>query len=206
MINQKQIRTLLKRTENKFITVSTASRMLKLNAKNTEKTLMSLEVQGYIEHTDIADYWVMSLRGKMLAHKKFDREFKPATLQLQINKLLERAAFVNASPQYPYYVASIKITSQYPIEQHGTGIHIAYSLSRKKITEEQYDAAADKLREQHKGVFGNIVAYYYYPHEAIRIYLKARSHVLKLREYAAVEIKQLEGTIIFEGRQGAMSN
>lgn len=143
----------------------------------------------------------MSARGKVLAHKKFQREFKVATLRQQLKDLLERAAFVNTSSQYPHYITYIKVTSEYPIKQRSTGIHIAYSLSRKKMTEKQYDAAADKLRKQHKGAFGNIVAYYSYPHEAIRAYLKARSHVLKLREYQDADIKQLNGIIIFEGRQ-----
>lgn len=201
MINLKQIRSLLKKSENKFITVSIASRMLKLGAKKTAETLAGLEVQGYIEQTNIEGYWVMSVRGKVLIYKKLDREFNVTTLRKKLKELIERAAFVNSSPQYPDYITCIKVTSEYPIEQHGTGIRITYSLARKKITEKQYDATANKLRKQYKGEFGNILEYYSYPHEAIRAYLRARSHVLKLREYRDVEIKQLNGTVIFEEHQ-----
>lgn len=201
MINQKQIRALLKKMETKFITAPTVSRMLKLNTRKATEMLISLEAEGYIEQTSIDGYWIISLRGKLLVHKKFEREFKVDTLRQQLKDLLERALFINTSVEYPDRIICIKVTSEYPIEQPGKGIRIAYALSRKKITREAYRRAADKLRAKHSGTLGNYTQYLFYPHKAIYIFLKSGSHALKLTEYQDSEIKQLEGTIIFEEMQ-----
>lgn len=198
MIDDKKIRRLLKKTEKEFISIMKASDLLKSDIQSATETLTNLENLGFIERAMVEGYWQISVRGKLLANKKFDKEFKVATQKQHLKDLLERAAFVNTSPKFPHYISTIKITSSYPIEHQTTGVHIAYSLKRKVITEKKYNALAAKLRNEHKGSFGNHTEYYFYPHTAIHIFLKSGSHVLKLREYVEEEMKQIEGYLAFE--------
>lgn len=197
MINQKQIRTLLKKTGNRFISKTTLSRILKVDGKKAIEILTYLDNQGFIEEADIDGYWQQSLRGKLLFNKRFSKEYKIGTLRKYLRDLIERAETINSSKEFPDRVACIKIISEYPIEHRSNGIHAAYSLSRKEITEEEYNSAADKLREKHDRNFGNIVEYVFYPHEAIRAFLKSRSHVLKLRKYEKDGIRQIAGYKLF---------
>jgi hypothetical protein len=193
MINQKHIRTLLKKTENRFISKTTISRILKIGGKKTIEILTYFENQGFIEDAEINGYWQQSLRGKLLLSKRFTKEYKIETLRKHLRDLIVRAEIINSSKEFPDRVACIKITSEYPIEHRSNGIHVAYSLSRKEITKEEYDSAADKLREKYGRGFGNMVEYLFYPHEAIRVFLKARSYVLKLVKYEKNEIQQIVG-------------
>ncbi len=197
MINEKKIRTLLKKTENKFILKSTISRILKLDSNEATEVLNYLSTQGFIEQAEIDGLWQQSIRGKLLSVKRFDKEFRVDTAKKHINDLIERAKIINSSKKFPDHVACIKITSEYPIEHRSTGVHVAYSLTRKKITEAEYEAAADKLREQSNKVFGNLVEHLFYPEEAIRAFLKSGSHVLKLRQYEKDEIRQISGHNVF---------
>lgn len=199
MINQKQIRALLKKRENKFISKTTLSHFLKIDGKKAIEMLTYLDDQGFIEKAEIDGYWQRSLRGKLLCNKRFSKEYRVETLKEHLRNLIERVETINSSQEFPDRVACVKITSGYPIEQRSNGIHVAYSLSRKDITEAEYDLAADKLREKSKRVLGNIVEYIFYPHEAIKNFLKARSHVLKLRKYEKDDIQQIVGYKLFGG-------
>jgi len=197
MINQKLLRTLLKKTENKFISVRGTMQILKLNKKASFNVLTLLEEQGLIDKSAVdKTYWTMSLRGKVLVHKVFAKEFNVDTLKKHLGSFLERAAIVNSSSKFPESITSVKIISEYPIKHKGTGICIAYSLSRKPISDKEYDKIANELRRQHKRAFGNIVEYYCYPQKAVRRFLKSRSNVLKLREYTESQIKKFKGHII----------
>ncbi|CAL1520328.1 hypothetical protein [Chitinophaga sp. MM2321] len=193
MISQKEIRVLLRKAENKFISKNMASQILKLDGKKTIETLTYLETQGFIEKVGNIQLWQQSFKGKLLSNKRFTQEFKVDTLRKHLKELIERIEIINSSKQYPDYVAYIKITSEYPIENRSDGIHVAYSLNRKKITNKEYRSASNKLRQQYSGTLGNIVEYHSYPHEAIRAFLKSGSHVLKLRKYEKDEIVQIEG-------------
>jgi hypothetical protein len=197
MINQKQIRALLKKTDDKFISKTTLSRLLKIDGKKALEMLTYLSDQGFIEAAAIDGYWQQSLRGKLLRNKRFSKEYRIETLRAHLRNLLERTEMINSSPEFPDCVACIKITSEYPIERRSSGIHIAYSLSQKDITEEQYEIAADKLREKSGRVFGNMVEYLFYSHSAIKDLLKSRSHVLKLKKYEKKEIQEIKGYKLF---------
>lgn len=197
IITQKKIRTLLKKTENRFISRTSLSRILDVDAKKIIEVLTYLENQGFIERAEIEGHWQRSLRGKLLCNKRFSKEYTIETLRKQLRDLIERAEAINSSKVFPDCVTCIKITSEYPIEHRSNGIHISYSLERKEITEEEYDIAEEKLREQYDRGFDNIVEYLFYPHEAIRAFLKSRSHVLKLRKYGKEEIRQIEGHKLF---------
>jgi len=201
MINQTQIRGLLRKAGNEFVTVPIASQILKRPFKTALEILTDLEKQGIIDATNIEGHWTMSLRGKVLIHKKMAREFKIETQRLQLKAFLNRVAFINSSLKFPDYISCIKITSEYPIKNNSTGIHIAYSLNCKKVTRKAYKEAADKLRAEYSGTFTNTTQYAYYPHEAIHILLKSRSHVLKLRACPNEAITQLNGIIVFEVQQ-----
>jgi hypothetical protein len=197
MINQKQIRFLLKKTENKFISKTTLSRILKVDSKKALELLTYLGAQGFIEEAEIDGYWQQSLRGKLLRNQRFNKDYKVETLKKHLRDLIQRAETINASTEFPDRVACIKITSEYPIEHRSGGIHLAYSLRQKEITDEEYESAADKLREQYSRGFGNMVEDLFYPYEAIRTFLKSRSHVLKLTKYEKDEIKQIVGYRLF---------
>lgn len=197
MINEKQARTLLKKTENKFISKTTLSQILQVDGKKAAEILVYLENRGFIEVAKIDGYWQQSLRGKMLLNKKIKKEYKVETLKKHLCDLIERVETINSSKQYPDRITCIKVTSEYPIFNRSHGIHIAYSLSRKEITKEEYDLAADELRKEHGRGFGNIIEYYSYPQEAIRSFLKSRSHVLKLRMYTKDEMEEITGHKLF---------
>jgi hypothetical protein len=197
MINQKQIRTLLKKSESRFISKTTLSRILKVDGKKAIEILAYLENQGFVEKAEIDGYWQQSLRGKLLFAKSFNKEYKIETLRKHLSDLIERVEIINSSKEFPDRVACIKITSEYPIEHKSKGIHVAYSLGRKEITKNEYDLAARKLREEYGRGFGNMVERIFYPHEAIRVFLKSRSHVLKLRKYEKDEMQQITGYTLF---------
>ncbi|MRG45407.1 hypothetical protein GFS24_09790 [Chitinophaga sp. SYP-B3965] len=197
MINEKQVRTLLKKAGNKFISKTTLSRILEVNSKEAAEILVYLENRGFIEAAKIDGYWQQSLRGKLLLNKKFKKEYKMETLKKHLSDLIERAETVNSSKKFPERITCMKVISEYPIINRSNGIHIIYSLSRKEITEKEYDLAAGKLRKEHGRGFGNIVEYYSYPKEAIRSFLKSRSHVLKLRTDTKDEIEQIAGYKLF---------
>lgn len=197
MINQKKIRALLRKTENKFISKRIASRILKSDGNVVIEILTYLEDKGFIEKSKVDGLWQQSIRGKLLSHKRFDKEYKVDTLRAHLNDLIERVNIVNSSEKFPDCIACIKIISEYPIEYRSNGIKIAYSLKRKEITDDEYESAARELRNEYTGTLGNIVEYIFYPHKAIQNFLKARSHVLKLRKYEDGEIKQIIGYKIF---------
>lgn len=205
MINQKQIRTLLRKTANKFISVPIAMQLLKLKKRETLEALSYIEANGFIEKSEVdKEYWILSARGKLLIHKVFSREFKVETLRKHIDNLLERTEIVNTLAKFPHCITCIKVIGPYPIDNRSKGVLIAYALNRKQITENQYNEAANKLRKEYKGTFGNIPEYLDYPHKAIKRFLQSRSKVLKLREYSATDIKRLEGHIIFGKEQDSM--
>lgn len=197
MINQKQIRTLLKKSESRFISKTTLSRILKVDGKKAIEILAYLENQGFIEEAEVDGHWQQSLRGKLLFAKRFNKEYKIETLRKHLQDLIERVETINSSKEFPDYVACIKIISEYPIEHKSKGIHVAYSLDRKEITDNEYDSAADKLRKEYGRGFGNMVEYIFYPHEAIRAFLKSGSHILKLRKYEKDEMRQITGYTLF---------
>ena len=118
------------------------------------------------------------------------------TAKRHVKLLIERAETVNSSEDYPDCVSSLKITSEYPIQQRSTGVHVAYLLTRKKISQTEYSKAAQKLRERSTRSFDNIVQKVFYPETAIHFFLKSRSHVLKLRKYSEEDFQEIEGHII----------
>jgi hypothetical protein len=193
MIDQIKIRELLKKTENKFISENKASRILNVDKKAAVEILTQLDEAGYIEKTGIDGLWRQSIRGKILAYKRIKKEFRVDTLQRQLSNLIKRLKIVNSSNEYPDRVNCAIVTTEYPIQNKSGGICIAYSLVQKGFSEKEYHKAADKLRERHNGNFSNIVEYYCYPHEAIRIFLKSRSPVLKLKQFNIEEIKSIDG-------------
>lgn len=197
MINQKKIRTLLKKTEDKFITKAVVARILKLDNNDVIGALAYLEQQGFIETTDIYGVWQRSLRGKLLSNSTIGKEYKISTLQNHLENLVSRAKKINASKKFPHKVTCLKVTSEYPIQQRCNGIHVAYTLGGKDISDKEYREAANKLRRERNRAFGSILEEAFYPHTVIQTYLKSRSHVLKLRQYSESEMQQIRGHILF---------
>ncbi|GEM_PF-1096800 len=200
MINKKRIRTLLRKTADKFISVRSMMPLLKWKQKETAQLLDYLEAQGYIEPSAIGQggYWQISMRGRVLAHSVLVREFKADTINRHLDALLARAREVNESTRFPDRITCIKVISPYPVAQRSTGINIAYCLSRKDITEEAYQEAAHKLRAAYGGTFGNILDYHTYPAKAIARFLQSGSKVLKLHEYNAQDLMLLQGHIVLD--------
>lgn len=202
MINQEQIRFFLRKTVNKFISSDIAMRLLSLDRKATLDLLVHLETQGFIEKSEVdEEYWVVSIRGKLLANKTFSKMFKIETLHKQLERLLERAVIVNMSTKFPHGIRCMKIISPYPIESRGSRIIIAYTLYRKRLTEKQYNNISYQLRKEFKGIFGNILEEISYPSKAVKLFLQSRSKVLKLREYEPEDLQKLNGHIIFSEDQ-----
>jgi hypothetical protein len=198
MINLKKIRTLLKKVENRIISVNTLSYALKLDKKKAQETLILLEQQGYLQQWGEENYWNITIRGQVLVHRKFHKSFKPSTMQQHVDELIKRASTVNAAVRFPDYVVCMKITSEYPITVSGSGVVVAFALNTKNISEDEYERAANILRRDNNVTFGNHVEYIFYPHTAIQKFLKSGSHILKIRQFSIQDIQQLEGTIIFE--------
>ncbi len=202
MINQKRIRTLLRQTEHKFITVRSTMSVLKMTKQETIELLLYLEEQGYIEASGIEDsHWQVSMRGRVLANSVVTREFKADTLQQHLNALLQRANEINESDRFPDRITCIKIIGAYPIDRDGPAMRIAYTTTRKNISTVTYRDVANRLRAAHIDNFGNIVKYHTYPLEALRLFLKSQSKVLKLQAYAAQDIQELVGHILLFARR-----
>jgi len=193
MIDQKKIRELLRKTENKFISDKKTSKILNVDKKTALQILTYLNEAGYIEKAVINGFWQQSLKGKILANKKLTKEFRVYTLKKQLDNLKKRLKIINSSNAYPDYINCAIITSEYPIANRGGGINIVYSLASKGFSEKERDMAENEIRKQYKGNFSNIVEYIFYPNTAIRLFLKSRSPVLKLREYSKDEITNVVG-------------
>ena len=58
-------------------------------------------------------------------------------------------------------------------------------------------AMPPKNLKKHKGSFGNVVEQVYFPHTAIKSFLKSRSYVLKLRNHSYDELTQFSSYKIF---------
>lgn len=197
-INPKIIRKLLRKTENKFLSMSIVSRELMLDSREATEILNYMDEQGFIEPAGITGAWRRSIRGELLAIKSFDKEFKAETAKKHVKLLVERARIINSSKDFPDHITVMKITSECPINQCvAGGVHVAYSLSRKNITSAEYKARSSRLRSKSNRVFDNMVEEIFYPEEAVRIFLKSRSHVIKLKKYSEEEIQQIKGYKIF---------
>jgi len=198
VIHQLKIRKLLRESEDKFISERKISQTFKVNKKAALEILIHLENLGYIEKTAIDHLWQISIRGKILAHKKLSREFRVNTLQDHLNDFIKRLKIVNTSIEYPDYVSCAIITTEYPIVSRATGINIAYALESKGLSKKESKLIESELRKQHRGAFNNIVEFLYYPGEAINLFLKSRSPILKLRQYTKEEIKEISGHRILQ--------
>ncbi|MBL0913822.1 MAG: hypothetical protein IBJ09_15760 [Bacteroidia bacterium] len=197
MISREKMRTLLKKTEQELISEQSVSHLLNVDKKQVPEILRHMEDLGFIETADVQGYWVVSLRGRMLVHKPMPRMYKTDTIEKHLEKLKERAEQINASTDYPHYVVCIKMGGTDPFSQRSKAIELGYTLSRKKISDSEYDKRSDKLRLKSTKVLGNIVEYYMYPHEAVRAFLQSGVHALKLREYTSEDINYLDGLIFW---------
>jgi len=203
MINLKKIRTLLKKKECGIISVTSVSYILGLERKQALETLVFLEQQGYLQRWGKENYWTVTMRGQVLVHRKFYRSFRPTTIQRHVAELVERAVIVNAAPKFPDYIVHLKITSKYPVTTDCNAIEVAFALNRKNVTADEYELAADILRGERNVAIGNYVEYVFYPHIAIQKFLKSGSRILKLKQFSTDEIRQLEGTVIFDDNRVA---
>lgn len=192
MIDPLKTRILLRKTKNDFISDRKVSQILNVDKKTAIEILTYLENMGYIDSV-IDGLWHHSIRGKILANKKLSRTFKRDTLKRQLDDLIKRVKIVNSSPEYPLYVNCAIVTTEYPIKTRSSGINIAYSLKFKDFSEKERDIASDQLRKRHHRGFDNLIEYLFYPNEAIRLFLKSSSPVLKLMEYDNDEIKNITG-------------
>jgi len=197
MISQSKIQELLKKTRNEFFSADKAAQILIADKSKAIEILTYLEHAGYLEKIFEAS-WQHSLRGKILANKKLIKIFTTDTLKRQLNSFIKRVQIVNSSAEYPDYIHHVIVTSEYPITQKSNGIHIAYSMSSKGFTRDKKDIAENKLRQRHSGNFGNMLEKLSYPQEAVRLFLKAKSPILKLKLYTAEEIKAINGHKISE--------
>jgi hypothetical protein len=74
-----------------------------------------------------------------------------------------------------------------------------YTLVKKKLSKEEFDKIASKLRAKSKRHFYNYVEYLFYPEAATYEALKSRSHILKLRKVEEKEMDVIPGHILFDG-------
>ena len=197
MISDINSQKLLRKTKDRFITVSLASSILDLDKNKALERLTQMEATGYLEKI-FDGVWYHSLRGKVLANKHIKKYFRVETQKLQLNNLLKRIEIINSSLEYPHAVERMIVTSEFPITKKANGIFIAYSLSSKRFSSEMYDQASEALRNRHHGNFGTIAEFYSFPQLAVEIFLKSKSPVLKLREYDTREIQKIDGHILFQ--------
>src|SRR5690349_2800846 len=101
IINQKQIRLLLKKTTGGFISKGILCRILDIDNKKAIEILAYLEDQGFIEKATVNGYWQQSLRGKLLTCKSIGKEYRIETLKQHLRNLIERVETINLSEKYP---------------------------------------------------------------------------------------------------------
>ncbi|RXK82920.1 hypothetical protein [Filimonas effusa] len=197
MISQKEIAKLLKKTKAGLVSKDDICQVLQMDNKAADDVLSCLEKQGLLEKSEVNGLWQQTIRGNLLSIKKYNKYYRVETLRAHLAGFLERVQLVNASGEYPDYIVCVKMISEYPIENRSNGIKIAYSLRRKEMSSEAYRKATDKLLRKSGRYLGNMVAELFYSHQAIREFLKFRSHALKLTKYEQNEMEQISGCTIF---------
>ena len=198
MFDKRKFRFLLRKGERNFISESMVTMVLRLKKEKAKELLKELENQGYIELFGIKNRWRVAMRGKVLAHETFEKVYKVESIRKHLDLLIERVDFINSSRKFPYSIGKIRVLGEYPIKNRSNGIRIVYTLVKKKLSEEEFDKIASKLRAKSKRHFYNYVEYLLYPETATYEALKSRSHILKLRKVEEKEMDVIPGHILFD--------
>lgn len=188
---------MVRAAENTLLTIETACEILKLDEDEATGFLKELEHMGYVEQSSITGVWSVCIRGKLLLTNKSSQFYKVSSMKKQLQKLLERVRNVNASNEYTENVLILKVTSEYPFVKPNSGIHIKYSVKTKDLSEQEYEAIADSLRERRTRNFDNYTQYLAYPETALHQFLKSRSHILKLDRVELDEMAIIEGEVVY---------
>ncbi|MBN8783052.1 MAG: hypothetical protein J0G98_08310 [Terrimonas ferruginea] len=195
--NEQKLRRLLKKGLDHFIPVKRIMHHWAIDKEEAISLATQLEERGLLEKAPFDNAWIISLRGELLLHKNVPRRFARKTIHEQLNKLLRRADIVNKSGKFPYYVEYLKLIDPLPADEYGGPLRIIYRLQRKPISSEVYDQLSRKLIQETKKKLYSVFEHLAYPQEAVRLFLKERSQVLKLLAWET-EIQDLPGQLIFE--------
>jgi len=197
MFDKRKLRLLLRKGETEFITQALISKTLQFKKEEVKQTLQKLEDLGYIERIDIDGCWGVAIRGKLYAFQTFKKLYKINSLYQHLDNFRERVGLINSSREFAHFVNKVKITSEYPIKSRSHGIMIAYSLTRKEMSEEEYNEVSWKLIRISKKRFYNIIDQLSYPETAIHEMLKSRSHILKLRKVEDRDMDNIKGYLLY---------
>lgn len=194
----KKLRWFIKQLEGEFFNISTTCQLLGLDLESSVKYLSQLEHLGYIQKTQIENHWVVSIRGKVLAQTKNKRLFKVESMKKGLSDFLERVEYVNKSNKYTSKINTVVITSQFPILQSSEGIRIKYDLAKLELKTDEKERRERRLRSTRNRVFDNYTQSIFYPETAIQVFLKSRSHIIKLERIYSDEINGLSGFRVYD--------
>lgn len=204
-MDEKRLRWFIKQVDEDLISISTVSELLALDLETAFKYLSDLEYLGYIQKALIDDYWVVSMRGKLLIQKRTKRKFKVESMKRELLKFLKRVEQINESNEYTSRVATVVVTTQYPILEPSDGIRIKYNLLRLDLKGNERENRERRLRKRKRKVFDSYWQLISYPETAIHIFLKSRSHIINLERVSDDKIDTLSGYIAYKFDEG-MSN
>jgi hypothetical protein len=195
--NEQKLRRLLKKGLDHFISVKRIMHHWKIDKEEAISLATQLEERGLLEKAPFDNAWTVSLRGELLLHKNVPRRFTSKIIHEQLNSLLRRAEAVNKSGKFPYYVEYLKLIDPLPAGDYGGPLRIIYRLQQKPISRQVYDQLSWKLIQETKKKLYSMFEHLAFPQEAVRLFLKERSQVLKLLAWEK-EIQDLPGQLIFE--------
>lgn len=183
---------------NNQLTIEAAAEILKTDLYNIDCMLKQMESDGYILKSRIPGIWTPTIGGKLLLIRKENRKYKVESINRQLKKLVYRIKQINASEEYHLFIPVAKITSTYPIVQPQSGVEIKYALIRKSyITPNECTSMIFDLNKKRNNTANNIIDYLFYPNLKIKLFLKSRSHILKLQEASIEEVQSIKGYTLY---------
>jgi DNA-binding Lrp family transcriptional regulator len=200
MFDKRKLRLLLRKGEANFITQALMSKTWGVKKEDAKQALQKLEDLGYIERIGIDGCWGVAVRGKLYASQTFKKLYKVNSLHQHLSSFRERLALINSSQEFTHFINRVKIISEYPIVSRSHGVKIIYSLTKKKMSEKEYQKISRKLIAKSKKRFYNMIDRLFYPETAIYETLKSRSHILKLRKVEDEDIENIKGYLLFDAK------
>jgi predicted nucleotidyltransferase len=185
------IRTLLRRSMSYGGAISErlARRTLKLGTERTREILDELVRQGCYEvgENNLGEkYWENTLKGNTLAMATAAKPVTRAKADQVFAEFMLRVRQVNEDPYYLFKVTRVVLFGSYIRDTETVNdIDIAVQLAPKIKNRKRREKLYALRRQESKRNFGTQVAYLGWPMQEVWLFLKSKSHVLNLHDFAS---------------------
>jgi hypothetical protein len=172
------------------LTVSRATELANLGDADMEGAIAAMVEAGYLELAPASqfshvDAWLPTEPGRELARASAARPISRASAQRAVTDLLARASGINADGNFPAYVTRLEIFGGFLGDAETLSeVEVTYETALRPDIEALGADAAEAVTHAHISAsgrrFGNLTEYLTWPHEEVRLALKAgkRSIVL----------------------------